>query len=224
VDAEPLPLFPLNHVLMPSMPLPLHIFESRYRQLLRDVAGVGSELGSFGVVALRRGNEAGGPSALPDVASVGTVAEIIEVETNPDGTSEVLAVGGSRFRIDELVPDGAPYLRASVTMLDEPAGVINPALVALIRRLMTRYDAALMQLAGRTTGAELPDDAAQLSYHLAGRLPLGPAERQQLLSDPDAGARLRRLVHLLRRETALLRSTGSIAVSPSVLRLGAVPN
>src|SRR5207245_1884504 len=105
-----------------------------------------------------------------------------------------------------------------------PEGRVNPALLTVTRRLMTRYDAALMALAGRTTGAELPDDAAQLSYHLAGRLPLGPTERQQLLADPDAGARLRRLVHLLRRETALLRSTRSIAVSPSVLRLNAAPN
>ncbi|MGN6608188.1 MAG: LON peptidase substrate-binding domain-containing protein [Jatrophihabitans sp.] len=221
--AAELALFPLNHVLLPSMPLPLHIFEPRYRQMLRDVAAVSSGHGSFGVVALQRGNEAGG-GGLPDVHRVGTVAEIVEVETNADGTSEVLAVGSRRFTVEALLADGAPYLRARVTYLDEPDGRVNDALTGLTRRLMTRYDAALMERTGRTTGAELPGDAAQLSFHLAARLPLGPLERQQLLADPDAGARLRRLVHLLRRETALLRSTGSIAVSPSVLRLAALPN
>lgn len=219
-----LPLFPLNHVLLPSMPLPLHIFEPRYRQMLRDIGEASSGHGAFGVVTLQRGSEAGGPDAIPDVHRIGTVAEIIEIETNADGTSEVLAVGSRRFTVEALLPLGAPYLRARVTYLDETDGRVNPALLTLTRRLMNRYDAALMERTGRTTGAELPEDAAQLSYHLAARLPLGPLERQMLLGDTDAGTRLRRLVHLLRRETALLRSTGSIAVSPSVLRLAALPN
>jgi hypothetical protein len=89
---------------------------------------------------------------------------------------------------------------------------------------MNLYDDTLLKLAGRGTGSELPDDAAQLSYHLAARLPLTPAERQQLLADPSAGERLARLIRLLRRETALLRLTRSIAVSPSILRLGSPAN
>ena len=152
------------------------------------------------------------------------MAEIVEVETNDDGTSEVLAVGSRRFAVEALVPLGAPYLRARVRFLEETDGRVNPALLTLTRRLMDRYDAALLERTGRTTGPDLPEDAAQLSYHLAARLPLDPHERQLLLADRDAGTRLRRLVHLLRRETALLRSTGSIAVSPSVLRLAALPN
>jgi uncharacterized protein len=219
-----LPLFPLSHVLLPSMPLPLHIFEPRYRQLLRDVAEESGGLGSFGVVALNSGTEVARDGALPDVAAIGTVAEILEVEPNPDGTSEVLAVGSQRFAVQRLVADGAPYLRAEVTFLDEPDGPTSPQLESAARRLMGRYDDMLQELAGRSTGSELPDDAAQLSYHLAARLPLTPAERQQLLADVSAGERLARLIRLLRRETALLRLTRSIAVSPSILRLGAPAN
>jgi Lon protease-like protein len=224
MPGELLPLFPLNHVLLPSMPLPLHIFEPRYRQLLRDIASADGGLGSFGVVALQRGSEAGGGSAAPDVADVGTVAEILEVEANADGTSDVLAVGSRRFRVERLIPDAAPYLQAEVTFLDEPDGATTPGLEAATRKLMEVYDATLVQVAGRGTGSELPDDAAQLSYHVAARLPLTPRERQLLLADATVAERLGRLLKLLRRETALLRLTRSIAVAPSVLRLNATAN
>jgi uncharacterized protein len=89
------------------------------------------------------------------------------------------------------------------------------------RELLDVYDAMLTRLAGRATGAELPGDANQLSYHLAARLPLPPGERQQLLRDETTALRLDRVTRLLRREIELLRRTRSIAVSPTVLRMGA---
>ena len=222
--AELLPLFPLNHVLLPTMPLPLHIFEERYRQLLRDVADVSGGLGSFGVVALRSGTEAGNADGAPDVAEIGTLAEILEVEAQDDGTSDVLAVGSRRFSVRRLITEGAPYLRAEVEFLAEPDGRVTAELESAARGLMSLYDQTLQTITGRTTGAELPDDVSQLSYHLAARLPLEPHERQLLLEDPNTGERLARLLVLLRREAALLRATRSIAVAPSILRLGAMPN
>jgi Lon protease-like protein len=219
--AEVIPLFPLSHVLLPGMPLPLHVFEQRYRELLDDIANAPGGA-RFGVVALRSGTEAATrqtADAGPDVEGIGTLAEILEVEPRDDGTSDLLSVGSRRFRIDRLLPEGRPYLRAEVEFLDEADGALTAGHAARAQELLELYDAMLMRLAGRATGAELPEDPTQLSYQVAARLPLPPGERQVLLTDDTTAVRLERLAALLRREVALLRSTRSIAVSPAVLRL-----
>jgi uncharacterized protein len=219
--AEVIPLFPLSHVLLPGMPLPLHIFEQRYRDLLSDIAAAPGGA-RFGVVALRSGSEAlsrhthAGP---PDVEDVGTLAEILELEAQDDGTSDLLSVGSRRFRIESLVMDGKAYLRAEVSFLDEDDGEVNGEHESLVRDLMEAYDTMLLRIAGRATGAELPPDANQLSYQIGARLPLPPEERQLLLTDPTTAERLVRLTRLLRREIALLQRTRTIAVSPAVLRM-----
>lgn len=219
---EVIPLFPLNHVLLPGMPLPLHIFEQRYRDLLTDVAG-GPDGAVFGVIALRSGTEAMTrhvvDSDAPDVEVIGTMAEILEIETADDGTSDLLSVGSRRFRVHRLLPDGKSYLRAEVDFLDEPDGALTKEQETRARELIDVYDAILVRLAGRGTGTELPDDANQLSYQIAARLPLGPGERQELLTDDSTADRLVRVARLLRREIALLQHTRSIAVSPAVLRM-----
>ena len=225
--AEVIPLFPLSHVLMPGMPLPLHIFEERYRELLADLTAAPGQA-RFGVVVLRSGTEAlsphADPNGAPDVEPIGTLAEILEVRTEEDGTSDLLSVGSRRFRIESLLVEGRPYLRAEVRYLDEGDGDLDAAQVAHVRELMEYYDATLHGLAGRATGAELPTDANQLSYQIGARLPLPPEERQALLAEPTTDLRLARLVRLLRREIALLKCTRTIAVSPAVLRLGAGAN
>ena len=227
--AEAIPLFPLSSVLLPGMPLPLHIFEQRYRDLLADVTA-GGRLGAFGVVALRSGTEAmtpgavprgGGSRTAPEVEQVGTLAELLEVEPKPDGTSDLLSVGSRRFRVVQLLPEGTSYLRAEVEWLDEPDGAVTAELAAGARELLATYDALLARLAGRTTGDELPDDANQLSYHLAARVPLPPGDRQDLLEADTTEQRLKRLAVLLRREIPLLRRTRSVAVAPATFRLAA---
>jgi Lon protease-like protein len=219
--AKVIPLFPLSHVLLPGMPLPLHIFEQRYRDLIDDIADLPTGP-AFGVIALRSGTEAVTPhttSEGPDVEPVGTLAEILEIERADDGTSDLLSVGSRRFRVVALLPEGKPYLRAEIEYLDEADGELTNAQAVRARELMDVYDSMLMRIAGRGTGAELPDDANQLSYQLAARLPLPPGEKQALLNDPTTAERLVRLGRLLRREIALLQRTRSIAVSPAVLRL-----
>jgi Lon protease-like protein len=216
-----IPVFPLSHVLLPGMPLPLHIFEQRYRDLLEDIAAAPGG-GAFGVVALRSGSETlmpRRPDGIPDVEDVGTLAEILEIEQQDDGTADLLSVGSRRFRIESLVTDGKAYLRAEVTYLDETDGALTVELATRARELIEVFDAILMRLAGRATGAELPSDAQQLAYQIAARLPLPPDERQELLSAETTADRLTRLATLLRREIALLQGTRSIAVSPTVLRM-----
>jgi Lon protease-like protein len=205
------------------MPLPLHIFEARYRQLLVDIRS-GSDLGRFGVVVLHSGSEvgaggAGSPTSAPDVAEVGTLAEIVEVEAGADGSSDLLAVGSRRFRVGALLPEGMPYLRGEVEWLDEEDGALRPAHVTVTRRLCDDIRELLEILTGQERVADVPADPNQLSYYVAGQLPLATDDRQLLLAAPTAADRLRLAVPLLRRELRLLQGTRSIAVAPSVLRM-----
>ncbi len=236
VVAEPeiveIPLFPLSHVLLPGMPLPLHIFERRYRELIDDITAAAGGTGNaaFGVIALRTGTEAENPgvkkgdAGVADVERIGTLAEILEIERQPDGTSDLLSVGTRRFSVRTLLSVGKPYLRAEVEYLDEPDGDLTRAQADRARELMDVYDSYLVRLAGRGTGSELPNDASMLAYQLAARLPLPPEEKQSLLSDVTTSERLIRIARLLRREIALLQWTRSIAVSPAVLRMGSGSN
>jgi Lon protease-like protein len=226
VVADVIPVFPLTHVLVPGMPLPLHIFEERYRQLLVDVTS-GPGTAAFGVVALRTGAEANTPGTVvtePDIADLGTLAEILEVEPYEDGASDLLTVGSRRFRILELVHEGAPYLRAEVEWLEERDGELRPGHVVVTQRLCGDLEQVLQALTGREREDKLPDDANLLSYYVAAHAPLMPADRQALLAEPTAADRLRRAIALLRREIRLVQSTRSIAIAPSVLRLIVEPN
>jgi Lon protease-like protein len=226
VVAETIALFPLSHVLLPGMPLPLHIFEQRYRDLVDDI-DADPRGRSFGVVALRSGTEARTRFVQDghlDVETVGTLAEVLDLDRSADGTSDLLCVGSRRFAIRELVTEGKAYLRASVDFLPEATGDLAAGQEQRARELIEVYDDVLARLAGRATGDVLPDDANQLSFEIGARLPLAPADRQALLADTDAGTRLTHVGQLLRRELALLRGTRSIAVSPAVLRIATGAN
>ncbi|MDQ2751341.1 MAG: LON peptidase substrate-binding domain-containing protein [Actinomycetota bacterium] len=221
-----IPVFPVNAVLLPGMALPLHIFEPRYRQLLVDVqSGPGS--GAFGIVALHKGTILGWPGsgqAEPEFADVGTLAEILDVTHYDDGASDVLTVGSRRFRIREVLTTETPYLRAQVDWIDEADGDLHPAYATVTRRLCVEYFTLLAQLTGREVDDGLPTDANLLSYHIAAQLPLSLPDRQDLLAQPDAAARLRRAIALLRREIRLLQNTRSISVVSDVLHLIPHPN
>jgi Lon protease-like protein len=214
-----LPLFPLGHVLLPGSPLPLRVFEERYRELLKDVAGAGGDR-RFGVVALVAGLEV--QSALTagdqEFAQVGTVAEIMEAQLNAEGFGALVAVGSRRFRITKLVDTGKLYLQAEVDYLDEPQGELPDTLPDSARALAIEYSRLLARLTGVEPETEpYPTDAALLSYRIALEAPLDPADRQVLLEQETAAQRLHHLVRLLRREVVLLRRTRTIAVAPSVL-------
>lgn len=222
---ELLPLLPLGHVLMPGCPLPLRVFEPRYRRLLLDVTDDEGPR-RFGVPTLLAGPEVdtGFDEAAPQLAPVGTVAEILEVDAQPDGTFQVLTGGSRRFRIERLVDTPAPYLEAEVSYLDEVTGELPEHLPAQAQALATEY----RRLIGLLTGepAERPPelmpyhtDPILLSYQLATEAPLMQRDHQDLLEDVTATARLLHVQRVLRREVALLRHTRSIAVSPAILRM-----
>jgi uncharacterized protein len=217
-----LPLFPLEHVLMPGCPLPLRIFEPRYRQLLEDVTGDDGPR-CFGVPTLLAGPEVkvGFADADPVLADIGTVAEILEVHPQPDGTIGVLAGGSSRFRIERIVDSASPYIEAEVTYLDEVTGQLPEQLPAQAEALATEYRRLICELTGESAERTepYPSDPVLLSYRLATEAPLSQRDHQDLLEDDTATSRLLRVQRVLRRELALVRQTRSIAVSPAVLRI-----
>ena len=92
--AERLPLFPLGTVLFPGMLLPLHLFEERYRCLMRDRQGADP---IFGVVLTRHGREVGDR---PEIHAVGTAASLLGAGRYPDGRYDVVVRGTRRFRVE----------------------------------------------------------------------------------------------------------------------------
>lgn len=132
------PLFPLHTVLAPGIALPLHIFETRYRALVRHCLDTSSP---FGVVLIKEGSEVasrrGSPHQLA-VAAVGTLAEIREASRYADGRWDLMTVGAGRFVVREVHTDTQPYLVADVDLLEDSVGNIAVA-DALARRVTRRF-------------------------------------------------------------------------------------
>ena len=121
-----IPLFPLGTPLFPGVVLPLRVFESRYRRLMRDLLVQRAEErtpGFFGVVAIRQGWEVEKVAPADALYDIGCTARLQSVRPLSDGGFHVTTVGGDRFRLlDVLVSDDPPYLRAEVDWLaDEEA-------------------------------------------------------------------------------------------------------
>ncbi len=206
---ETLPLFPLGTVLYPGLVLPLHIFEDRYRQLVRDLLD-GPEPRRFGVIAIREGRETGigGVSALHEVGCTATVREIAEADA---GQYDIITVGTDRFRLHDL-DDSRPYLVGEVEMIDEPAGDEAAAALAgsAVQRAFRAYLNVLADRGAATISVpELPDEPILLSYLVAASMIIEIGDRQELLAQPDAVRRLSAERVLLARETAILRELGS---------------
>lgn len=181
-------MFPLGSVLVPSMVLTLHVFEPRYRQLVRDCLDATPE---FGVVLISRGSEVGGG----DVRTlVGTVARLVEVAEMPDGRYAVSAVGTRRIRVQRWLED-APYPRAEVEDWPDQAG--DPAVdlvearasaVALLRRALALQSELGEPAPASTT--EVDDDPETASHQVSALAPIGPHDRQSLLAAPSTSTRL----------------------------------
>src|SRR4249919_941086 len=121
----PLPLFPLNTVLFPGVVMPLHIFEDRYRMLVRDLIALPPDSArEFGVVAIKVGYEVG-ERGVHTIQRTGCAALVTEVTANPDGTFEILVVGRRRFHVENLDPS-EEYLRADVEWLSDTPGGDSP--------------------------------------------------------------------------------------------------
>ncbi|CAN5509957.1 LON peptidase substrate-binding domain-containing protein [soil metagenome] len=173
-------MFPLGSVLVPTMVLPLHVFEHRYRRLVRDCAAGAQE---FGVVLIERGREIGGGDVRSDV---GTVARMVRAAELPDGRFALECVGTRRIRVLRWLED-APYPRAEVEdWPDElgPAGVDPAALREMaVERLRRGLELQIgLGEAGPDPSIELSEDPETASHQVAAVAPIGPHDRQKLLA------------------------------------------
>jgi Lon protease-like protein len=112
-----LPLFPLNTVLCPGIALPLHVFEERYRAMVRHCLESASP---FGIVLIREGREVG--TGAISFTGIGTIAEIRDAGSYDDGRYDLLVVGTRRFEIRRVLSGRRPYLVAEVDVLTETVG------------------------------------------------------------------------------------------------------
>ncbi len=182
---EMLPLFPLGAVLYPGMLLPLHIFEERYRQLVRDLLD-GAEPRRFGVIAIRKGRETG-IDAVHSLYEIGCTATLRRVDQHEDGRFDIVTLGTQRFRLLRL----------------------DPA-VRVIQAAFREYLDALTEWGGATVRLEeLPDEPELLSFIVAAATVIDLPERQAMLAESDTLRRLAMQRALLSRETAMLRTTTS---------------
>lgn len=207
-----MPLFPLDTVLFPGMPIHLHIFEPRYRQMIQFCL---DNARPFGVVLIRRGAEANGPLAEPE--SIGTAAAITEVERLPDGRMNIIALGDERFRILELNYD-LPYLVGKVECLPlQPPVTLE--MISGLRRLRPLAHHYLTLLSRQfhenldLSGLRMPEDPGHALNMAAGLLQIPPAEKQPLLAAISATDLFVQVERLYRREIALL-SAGTMSHLP----------
>lgn len=185
---ETLPLFPLPGVaLFPELPLPLHIFEPRYRTMVKDALS-GSRV--IGIVQSRPGQE-GMPSPIFSIGCAGRIEGVAELD---DGRSNIVLRGISRFHIDEELPQTGPYRMARVTALMEKV-LDEEALTESLARVLHeigQIDEG-MSLLARTDEAP----KALVVNMLAQLLPLGELERQSLIEAPTVDERARLLAEIL---------------------------
>ncbi|MGC4900818.1 LON peptidase substrate-binding domain-containing protein [Micromonospora echinospora] len=230
-----LPVFPLGTVLFPGLVLPLHIFEERYRALVRHLVALPEGAPrEFGVVAIRAGWEvapAGPPGRFGLTAGevtlheVGCTAELRQVTELADGGFDIVTVGRRRFRLAEVDHAAEPYLTAEVRWLPEPGGPDEVAdlLAARVISVFRQY-LGLIRPDQQEISEQLPEDPTVLSHLVAATAALTVDDRQRLLAIDDTAARLRAELRLLNRETALLRQVRAVPVPLSELAGLPTPN
>jgi uncharacterized protein len=230
-----LPVFPLHTVLFPHLPLPLHIFEERYRVMAADLMADGSPYaGRFVVSMITEGSEVGTDAATHDV---GTICEVRTAEQFADGRWALIGVGVVRAGIAAVERGSTPYRLVEASELGDPIGDDAAAMMPRAQEALDAYLTTVKRFVvraasvGRTEPQEpsdvaasldrmlkpihLPDDPVAASYAIGGMLQIELSRKQHLLEIPDAASRLRAELHLLQREARLLDDGAMPPVQPS---------
>jgi Lon protease-like protein len=189
-----LPLFPLNMVLFPFSRVQLHIFEQRYRQMIRFCLDNDQP---FGIVMIRTGEEVEGEA---EPYLIGTAVRIMDVYHFPDGRMDITVLGTERFRIREF-DASLPYLRGFVQPIGDGARAETDVEMQQLTNLARNYsDAMLRQLIDSTefnASFVFPEDPEKLSFAIASMLDLPLIRKQVLLESTDTFDRLEQLVAIL---------------------------
>lgn len=203
IAVRELPLFPLKElVLFPSRPLPLHIFEFRYRMMMNTILQSDRRFGVLMVDPIKGG-----------IANVGCCAEIIHYQRYPDDRMKMLTLGQQRFRVLEYIREKPYYVGLVEWIEDEPPSQDLRTIAAEVENLLQD----VVRLSAKLTEQpiELPDDLPELplelSYWVACNLRSVPLEQQALLEIQDTAARLQ-------REAEILTSTRNHLAARTVLK------
>jgi Lon protease-like protein len=190
MSSQRLPIFPLTVVLFPGTPLPLHIFEPRYRRLLADCLAGDRK---FGLTVPEPDREQPAPGA------VGCVAEIRVNQELPDGRSNIVVMGGTRFIVRRELEEPLPYHVAAVEPFDDEPGT-EPPPDALLRlgEMFLRYHGLLRQLHDlEPEDVTLPSEARALSFHVSAGAECDVGVKQRLLAERNTARRVEALLLLL---------------------------
>ena len=189
-----LPLFPLSTVLFPGALLPLHVFEPRYRAMIRDALDGHGALAVLLVTDAERLDEHGHPQ-IARVAGAGVIVDHVEL---PSGRFNVLVRGRARVSLEELPFRDKPYRRARATVIETPSGEVPANDLAALISAATAFAARVRE---REPDFELPipkdAPAGAVADLCAHHLVLDARERQAALETLDTGARVRRVAEVL---------------------------
>lgn len=185
-----LPLFPLDLVLLPGTPLPLHIFEPRYQEMIAECLERSQH---FGVV---RGKD-------QELAEIGCTAEILTVTRKyPDGRMDIVTEGRARFEVIQLNQERS-FLQAEVLYLHDEPETASPEETAQAMKL----HGEVMTLAGAEPRKSAEIDQGLFSFHLAGSLPLDLDFKQTLLGMKSEAERLRAIISFFETILPAMRRT-----------------
>lgn len=192
-----LPLFPLSIVLFPGVPLPLHIFEPRYRQMLSDIR-VSNNL--FGLSYFDASTS---EKEVPPAGHIGCAAEVTETQPLPDGRSNILTVGVIRYRIEDYVERGDPYLVARVSFFeddDEDSDMLRESSREVAENFARIARAVRIINDERASLPDISDTEPQrLSFLVAAAMEVDTDVKQELLELRLTSERLQRLRDMLGR-------------------------
>lgn len=184
MERQVIPLFPLDVVLFPQMPLPLHIFEPRYREMIGECLETQNP---FGVLFAGEGR----------LHSVGCTAEIVEVlKRYEDGRMDILTRGSRRFLV-EAYSEERTFLQGTVRFLEEAAAGSAAGDAGLRQKAVRFLKNILLAVSREAEAGQLEKlDAAQLSYLIAASGGFNAGEKQSFLEINDPRERLARQLEL----------------------------
>jgi Lon protease-like protein len=201
-----LPLFPLPLVLLPGMRLPLHIFEPRYRVMLRDCLETDR---TFGLIY----REESTPERDIAAGTVGCKAVIDDVEPLGDGRSNIIVNGTERFALVRFTDADSPYLVAQVVPFEDEEEPVAQVTALALRLGELFVEAATASRALDDDGAPVPilsEDPGRIAFAAAASVDLDPADRQRLLASSSPSARMREMITILDSAIPALRERAGI--------------
>lgn len=218
---EELPLFPLHTVLFPYAQLQLHVFEDRYREMVRSCVEFDRP---FGIVLIRDGSEVGGPAS---PYMVGTAVRILKTIPYDDGRMDIHVEGERRFRIRELDEESHPYLVGKVEPVIEVEIEETDENRQLFGEAKEQFEQLIQKIFARqefNVSVKLPTDPVVLSFTIANMLHMENLAKQRLLETTDTLERVATLMPILQMQNLEAKQTNYYRLGSEDLKEWITPN